>query len=428
MEPKERAILVGVVIPKQADFEYAMVELGNLAAACDVAVVGQITQKMNRVNKASYLGKGKIAAVVALLAEVEAEMAIFNDELSPTQIRNLEALLECAVIDRTMLILDIFAKRAKTKEAQLQVEVAQLRYLLPRLTGRGVTLGRQGGGVGTQNRGAGEKKLELDRRKIGTRITALNRGLETVVAQRQTQRKLRKKQALPVVSLVGYTNAGKSTVMNALVELYGAADNKLVFEKDLLFATLETAVRKIQLPDHRAFLLTDTVGFVNGLPHQLIKAFRSTLEEVAEADLIIHVVDIANPHYQQFIEVTKATLKEIGVVDVPTIYAYNKVDLTDLIDPISCINCAFISAKHRTGIAELVQQIGKHLFADYVQCEMLIPYEQGQTVSYFNERAKIIATNYEADGTRIKLECPVADLENYQRFVTNIGGKIGGKD
>jgi GTP-binding protein HflX len=423
MEPKEKAILVGVIIPNQADFEYAMVELGNLAAACDVAVVGQITQKMNRVNKTHYLGKGKIDAVAALLAEVEAEVAIFNDELSPTQIRNLEALLKCAVIDRTMLILDIFAKRAKTKEAQLQVEVAQLQYLLPRLMGLGATLGRQGGGVGTQNRGAGEKKLELDRRKIEARITALTRELETVVAQRQTQRKLRKKQALPVVSLVGYTNAGKSTVMNALVELYGVAENKLVFEKDMLFATLETAVRKIQLPNHQTFLLTDTVGFVNGLPHQLIKAFRSTLEEAAEADLLIQVVDIADPHYQQFIEVTKATLKEIGVADVPTIYAYNKVDLTDLIDPISCINCAFISAKQRTGIAELVQQIGNHLFADYIQCEMLIPYEQGQAVAYFNEKAKIIATSYEPDGTRIKLECTNADLEHYQRFVTNIGGK-----
>jgi GTP-binding protein HflX len=417
MELQEKAILVGVVTPNHVDFEYAMVELSNLAAACGVEVVGQVTQKMSRVNKAHYLGKGKIEALTALLREVAADLVIFNDELAPTQIRNLEAALKCAVLDRTMLILDIFARRAKTREAQLQVEVAQLQYMLPRLVGLGAALGRQGGGVGTQNRGAGEKKLELDRRKIEARITALSRELETVVAQRQTQRKLRKKQKLPVVSLIGYTNAGKSTVMNALVELYGESEKKLVFEKDMLFATLETAVRKIQLPDHKAFLLTDTVGFVNGLPHQLIKAFRSTLEEAAEADLLIHVVDIANPHYQQFIEVTNTTLKEIGVADVPIIYAYNKVDLTDLKEPISCINCVFLSARQRMGLVELVRQISRQIFTDYVQCEMLIPYDQGQTVSYFNHNANVIATSYETDGTWLKLECTTADLGKYQSFV-----------
>lgn len=413
----QKAILVGVNLNNESDFEYSMEELANLAEACDVEVLGQVTQNLHRVNPSHYIGTGKIEEVSAFVKEADANMVIFNDELSPSQIRNLEEDLECKVIDRTILILDIFAQRAKTKEAQLQVEVAHLQYMMPRLIGLRESLGRQSGGVGTRNKGVGEKKLELDRRKIEEQIAALNKDLEALVAQRQTQRKQRKKNEVPVVALVGYTNAGKSTTMNAMLERFNGSVEKQVFEKDMLFATLETSVRNIELPDNKSFLLTDTVGFVSKLPHHLVKAFRSTLEEVAEADLLIHVVDYANPNYERLIEITNQTLKQIGVENIPTIYAYNKSDMTDVEIPQVRDNRVYVSAKQQVGIEELVQMIRRHIYKEYIQCEMLIPYDHGQIVSYFNEHAHIVSTSYENEGTKISLECKTSDFEKYKRFV-----------
>ncbi|ANP80893.1 MULTISPECIES: GTPase HflX [Bacillus] len=415
-EVLQRAVLVGVNVGNEDDFAYSMEELTNLAEACDVEVIGQVTQNLQRVNPSHYIGKGKIEEVAAYICEIDANMVIFNDELSPSQIRNLEEDLDCKVIDRTILILDIFAQRAKTKEAQLQVEVAHLQYMMPRLIGLRESLGRQSGGVGTKNKGVGEKKLELDRRKIEEQISVLNKDLEALVAQRQTQRKQRKKNEIPVVALVGYTNAGKSTTMNAMLEIYNGTEEKQVFEKDMLFATLETSVRNIDLPDNKSFLLTDTVGFVSKLPHHLVKAFRSTLEEVAEADLLIHVVDYANPNYEQLIDITNETLKKIGVENIPTIYAYNKSDMVDVEIPKVQEDRVYLSAKKHVGIEELVEMIRSHIYKEYTKCEMLIPYDQGQVVSYFNNHAHVLSTSYENEGTKLEVECKTSDYEKYKRF------------
>lgn len=376
--------------------------------------MAELSQKSSRVNPSHYIGTGKIQELALLMEQHEAPIVIFNDELSPSQIRNLESALDRQVIDRTILILNIFASRAKTKEAQLQVEVAQLQYMLPRLSGLRESLGRQGGGAGLKNRGAGETKLELDRRRIEERISALQLELQTQVARRQIQRKQRHKNEVPVVCLVGYTNTGKSSLMNTLVETYHPGSGKGVLAKDMLFATLETSVRSIALPDHKTFLLTDTVGFVSQLPHHLVKAFRSTLEEVTEADLLIHVVDIADPQHEQHMAVTNETLKALGADGIPTLYAYNKADLRE--DPYPQVeeNSVTLSAKKNRGIAELVTLIRSRIFTDYVQCEILVPFDRGSIVSYFNEHADVQSVSYEEQGTRLKLECRAADYERFR--------------
>ncbi|MBW4084768.1 GTPase HflX [Paenibacillus sp. S150] len=411
---QQKAVIVGVQLQNNTNFAYSMEELRNLAAACELQVVGELSQKSSRINPPYYIGTGKIRELEALLEAHEAPVVIFNDELSPSQIRNLEAALDRQVIDRTILILNIFAERAKTKEAQLQVEVAQLQYMLPRLTGMRESLGRQGGGSGLNNRGAGETKLELDRRRIEERITALQLELQAQVSRRQIQRKARRKNEVPVACLVGYTNTGKSSLMNTLVDTYHPGAEKGVFAKDMLFATLETSVRSIELPDHKTFLLTDTVGFVSQLPHHLVKAFRSTLEEVTEADLLIHVADISDPQVEQHIAVTNETLKALGADGIPAIYAYNKADLTDLLYPVVKENTVTLSAKQKSGIAELVALIRAHLFNDYVQCEILVPFDRGNVVSYFNGHAHVQSVSYEEQGTRLKLECRIADYERFK--------------
>jgi GTP-binding protein HflX len=413
-QQKEKAIIIGVNPPNRIDFAYSMEELSNLAEACHIDVVGELSQKVNRVNPSHYIGTGKIQELSALISEKDASVVICNDELTPSQIRNLESSLACKVIDRTILILDIFGERAQTREAQLQVEVAQLHYMLPRLVGLRESLGRQGGGAGLKNRGSGETKLELDRRKIEDRIAALQLELEKLVGRRQTQRKQRRKNEVPVICLVGYTNAGKSSLMNAIIEQYNPRALKQVFTKDMLFATLETSVRSITLPDRKTFLLTDTVGFVSQLPHHLVKAFRSTLEEVAEADLLIQVVDASNPEYEKHIQVTNDTLKELGADHIPMIFAYNKSDLTDLVYPRLEDDLVYLSAKQNSGIEELTKLIRERIFQNYMACEILIPYEQGRLVAYFNEHAHIQSTIYEPDGTRLKLECRVSDFQQFR--------------
>ena len=410
----QRAILVGVDLNNDKNFDYSVEELKNLAEACSVQVVGVLTQKLERVNPACYIGTGKVDEVALLVEQNDANLVIFNDELSPSQIRNLEHGLQCKVIDRTILILDIFASRAKTREAQLQVEVAQLKYMMPRLIGLNASLSRQAGGIGSK--GPGEKKLELDRRRIEEQVHKLNKELDSLVLARQNQRKLRKRNSTPVVALVGYTNAGKSTTMNALLTVSNAQSEKSVFEKNMLFATLETSTRHIQLPDNKQFLLTDTVGFVSKLPHQLVKAFRSTLEEVTEADLLLHVVDLSHPEFQTQIEITNKVLDELGVKETPMVYVYNKADLVEDEFTPSTKEAVRISAKNLTNIDTLIDCIKSHIFQHYVKASFLIPYDRGNLVSYLNEHANVFDTEYLENGTLITVECSEHDAERLAEY------------
>jgi len=415
MEMERKGIVVGININNENGFEESMVELKNLCMACDIEVIGELVQNSKQINKAHYIGSGKLDELKSLVNSEEVDIVIFNNELSSSQLRNIETAIECEVIDRTALILSIFAERAKTREAKLQVEVARLEYLLPRLIGANENLGRQSGGVGTKNKGTGEKKLELDRRKIEAKIAALNKELEELKHQRETQRNLRRKSSVPKIALVGYTNAGKSSIMNSMIDTFKDSEEKKVFEKDMLFATLETSIRSIKLDDNKKFLLSDTVGFVSNLPHNLIKAFRSTLEEVCEADLLLHVVDISNPDYKHHLKVTNETLKEIGAESVPMIYVYNKIDLVD--NYLTEKNGVYISAKKNLGMNKLVETISTKVFNNYINCNMFIPYDKGNLLSYLNDNARVIDRKYRNDGTELSIECSNIDYEKYRKYV-----------
>lgn len=417
MEQLLKAVLIGVNVNNQKNFEESMVELENLVIACDMEVVGRADQNLKAINKATYIGSGKVGEIRNITDELQADVLVFNNELSPSQLRNLERELEHKIMDRTSLILDIFAQRAQTREAKLQVELASLKYMLPRLVGLNEALDRQYGGVGTISRGGGEKKLVLDRRRIEEKITELSKELEQVSLERRTQRKQRNKSGLPSVALVGYTNAGKSTLMNAIMDLSQRPESKKVFEKDMLFATLETSVRKITLPDNKVFLLSDTVGFVSNLPHELVKAFRSTLEEVRSADLLLHVVDASDPNSSRQVEVTNETLRQIGAGEIPMIHVYNKAELTAMNIPYVKADDIYISAREKIGVEELTQEIRKKIFKEYVECKMLIPYDQGGIAAYLNENANVKEISYESSGTLITLECKESEYRLYEEFI-----------
>ncbi|MBO5094629.1 MAG: GTPase HflX [Lachnospiraceae bacterium] len=414
----ERAILAGVDLEDGEEFEYSMQELGNLAKACGMEVAGILTQKLDSVNKALYLGCGKAEELKEFAQQMEADVIVFDNALSPSQLRNLQQLLQKPILDRTSLILEIFSTRARTREAKLQVESAKLQYLLPRLVGMHEALSRQGGGSGLANKGAGEKKLELDRRKIEHRLAELRRELETVSRERETQRKRRLASSLPLVALVGYTNAGKSTLMNRLLERYSQDESKKVLEKDMLFATLETTVRKIELPDNRRFLLSDTVGFIHKLPATLVKAFRSTLEEVRNADLLLHVIDYSDENYKNQIKVTEETLRELGCGSIPVIYVMNKADLCmEGFPKVQGDDRIYMAAGKEIGMDELISLISGKLFGGYCDAEFLIPYEQGQIMSYLMDHALISSTEYEEKGVRIVTSCSKADYARYRQYL-----------
>ena len=340
-----KAVLAGCNTGMSADkYARAIAELRGLAQACGLNPVSTVTQNADTITHATYMGSGKVSSLKKEVEEHDADIVLFNEALTPMQMRNLEKILDTEVLDRTGLILQIFASRARTREARLQVESAQLQYMLPRLVGMRAELSRQGGGSGRlSNKGAGEQKLELDRRRIEHRIAELRRELEVVSRERTTQRSRRMQTGMTRVALVGYTNAGKSTVMNALLNYCSGKqthnpgtiqpdqeNGRQVFEADMLFATLDTSVRRIDAPGHIPFLLSDTVGFVSDLPHSLVKAFRSTLDEVCCADLLLEVVDFSDPDYRKQIEVTAKTLSEIGAGHIPVVYLYNKTDLAML--------------------------------------------------------------------------------------------------
>lgn len=421
-----KVLLVGADLGEEQDFDHSMEELKNLAEAAGRVVVGIITQRLAAVDKAFYIGSGKVQEAKEFAAECQAQEVVFDNSLTPSQVRNLGRAMELPVYDRTNLILDIFALRAQTREAKLQVETARLQYMLPRLVGMHEALSRQGGASGSMsNKGTGEKKLELDRRKIEHRISELKKELATIAESRSTQRKRRNASRIPQVALVGYTNAGKSTVLNRMVELGGGAVEKQVFEKDLLFATLETSVRKIDRGDNMPFFLTDTVGFIHKLPHGLVQAFRSTLEEVKYADLLVQVVDFSDESHKQQMAVTQDTLKELDAAGIPQIIVYNKVDRvngpqagTDRKLPYVHGNQIYMAASMGVGIEELCHLIQEKVYEDQVEVSFLFPYDKGGLVSYFMENANILEQEYRQDGVFLSAKCHKQDMEKYNMFLT----------
>lgn len=416
----ERALLVGVNLNNDDNFELSMSELASLAEACDMEVVGRATQNMENVNTATYIGHGKIDEVKEAANILEVDIIIFDNGLTPIQLRNLQNELGLPVMDRTTLILEIFSTRARTREAKLQVEVARLQYMLPRLVGLHDSLSRQGGGSGAMsNKGSGEKKLELDRRRLEQRLTAMKRELDSIAGERETQRKKRAQSGIPRVALVGYTNAGKSTLMNMLVSKYTDNEEKLVFEKDMLFATLDTTVRRIAPPGRNPFLLSDTVGFISKLPHNLIKAFRSTLDEAREADLLLQVVDYSDENYKDYIKVTENTLHELGADNIPMIYVFNKADLCGMgtLSMVKGDDKIYMSAKSENGVEALLDLITGKLAGGYKDCELLIPYKRGDIVSYLNEHAVVYDTQYREDGVYVHANMYLSDVGKFNCYI-----------
>ena len=413
-EDEYRAVLVG--LQRDEDISYSMEELKGLAEAAGVEVLGQMIQNLERPNTATLIGKGKVEELAEMVKNMEVDTVIFNDELTGMQLRNLEDAVGVRVIDRTILILDIFADRASSREGKLQVELAQLQYRMPRLTGFGKSLSRLGGGIGT--RGPGEKKLETDRRHIEKRMYDIKSELAPIKNTRGVQRAKREKSEIPVVALVGYTNSGKSALMNRLLTMT-EKEEKTVFEKNMLFATLDTQQRRVTLDTTHQFILVDTVGFVSRLPHSLVNAFKATLEEVAYADLLIHVVDASYENHDFHIEVTNKVLEEIGAGDKEKIMAFNKIDLVEdpsAVIPVPGVDNICISAKFDRNIDELIGLIKSKIFRDMVRVRLLVPYTRGDISSYLCEKARVFSMEYKDSGTWFDAELKASDYQRLKEY------------
>ncbi len=424
--PAEQALLVGVQLKGQQAgwyIEDSLVELAQLARTAGLEVAGQTWQRLDRFNPATLIGSGKVEEVLELCSDLACDAIVFDEELSPRQLRNLEEAVgeNTKVLDRTSLILDIFAQHARTREGQLQVELAQYQYRLPRLTRAWTHLARQaGGGAGRGGtggvglRGPGETQLEVDRREIGRRIAQISAQLEDVRRHRALHRRQRKRMAVPVVAIVGYTNAGKSTLLNAL-------SGATVLAEDKLFATLDPTTRRVGLPGGREVLFSDTVGFIQKLPTDLVAAFRATLEEINEADLILHVVDITHPNAQQQSATVMETLLDLGVAERPIIVALNKIDrLPNPADRgivLDAVEDALpISASEGTGLDTLLSRVEEVLSAELVYITVQVPYARGDLAALFHEQGNVVKATHEGQGTVLEGYLPRRFLERFRAF------------
>jgi GTP-binding protein HflX len=412
---RQRALLVGTGVGAHTveEAEQSLDELALLADTAGAEPVAIELQRRDRPDPATYVGKGKLAELVELAEALDIDVVVFDDELTPAQQRNLERAFERDVVDRVALILDIFAQHATSQEGMLQVELAQLRYRLPRLRGRGVELSQQGAGIGT--RGPGETQLEVDRRRILRRITKLERDLEHLTRTRATQRKARRRRAIPTLALVGYTNAGKSTLLNRLT-------NADVLVEDRLFSTLDATTRRLRLAGGETVLATDTVGFVRRLPHELVEAFRSTLEEAADADLVVHVVDASAADPEAQIDAVHEVLDEIGAGDVPELLAVNKIDdaAYGVIDDLMAAHdgAVAISARTGEGIDKLTDAIAARLRALSPIYELLVPYDRGDVLAALHRDGEVLVEVHDDTGTRVRARLPEAVASRVDEFVT----------
>lgn len=399
-EMEECVILVGVQESFSEDVEESLDELAELCETAGAQVAGRVIQNREKIHPGTYVGKGKIDEIALLMEELDATGIVCDDELSPAQLNNLEKELDCKVMDRTLIILDIFAARANTSEGNIQVELAQLRYRAARLVGLRNSLSRLGGGIGT--RGPGEKKLEMDRRLIHARISQLKAELVQVQKHRELIRSKRKKDQMVVAAIVGYTNAGKSTLLNTLTDAG-------VLEEDKLFATLDPTTRLLELPGGQNILLTDTVGFIRKLPHHLIEAFKSTLEEAKYADIIIHVVDASNPQKEKQMHVVYETLKDLGVKDQPILTLFNKQDRIEnpeILKDMKADKTLKISAKTGQGLDDLKDELEKILRARSILLERVFPYEKAGLIQIVRAKGQLLEEEYRGDGIYVKAFVP----------------------
>lgn len=412
----ERAILIGMEWGRNDSLwtvDDSLEELKQLADTAGATVIKKFIQKRPKPDPAFFIGRGKVQELALYAQQENIDLCIFDDELSPAQQRNIESVMGIRILDRTALILDIFAQRARTNEGKLQVELAQLQYTLPRIMGKGLMLSRLGGGIGT--RGPGETKLEVDRRRIRDRIAFIKDQIEKVKAVRSLHRSKRKKNNVFEVSLVGYTNAGKSTLLNTLT-------NSDIYAKDQLFATLDPTTRQLTLPNKQEIIITDTVGFIQRLPHQLIAAFRSTLEVVTEADLLVHVIDVSHELYKEQAAAVHEVLKEIGAETKPVITVYNKIDKlppdSKLADRLTLEeDSVCISAAKKLNLETLQQMIESHLKSKAVEVTLCIPYAETAKAAQLHETANVLEQEYTENGTVMKVILPVEDLEAYNEYI-----------